>query len=73
MCLIGGVKKQQQLRSLAKGAQIVIATPGRLNDILETSEVKQLQMKILIQLCAHFLQFCNGVLVDIYLFSCLIT
>lgn len=39
MCLIGGVKKQQQLRSLAKGAQIVIATPGRLNDILETSEV----------------------------------
>ncbi|KAL6948596.1 ATP-dependent RNA helicase dbp2 [Hanseniaspora vineae] len=34
-CVYGGVPKGQQIRDLARGVEIVIATPGRLIDMLE--------------------------------------
>ncbi|CAI5756008.1 unnamed protein product [Candida verbasci] len=34
-CVYGGAPKGQQIRDLAKGVEIVIATPGRLIDMLE--------------------------------------
>lgn len=34
-CLFGGAPKANQMRDLAKGVDIVIATPGRLIDFLE--------------------------------------
>ena len=34
-CVYGGVPKGQQIRDLARGSEIVIATPGRLIDMLE--------------------------------------
>lgn len=34
-CLYGGVSKIQQLRDLERGSEIVVATPGRLIDMLE--------------------------------------
>lgn len=34
-CVYGGVPKGQQIRDLARGVEIVIATPGRLLDMLE--------------------------------------
>ncbi|SCU82923.1 LADA_0C08702g1_1 [Lachancea dasiensis] len=34
-CVYGGVPKGQQIRDLTRGAEIVIATPGRLIDMLE--------------------------------------
>jgi len=37
-CVYGGVPKGQQIRDLARGAEIVIATPGRLIDMLETGK-----------------------------------
>ncbi|KAH8928430.1 DEAD-domain-containing protein [Atractiella rhizophila] len=35
-CVYGGVPKGQQIRDLQRGAEIVIATPGRLIDMLES-------------------------------------
>ncbi|AQZ13891.1 DBP2 (YNL112W) [Zygosaccharomyces parabailii] len=34
-CVYGGVPRGQQIRDLSRGAEIVIATPGRLIDMLE--------------------------------------
>eukprot|EP00485_Elphidium_margaritaceum_P019449 CAMPEP_0202725900 /NCGR_PEP_ID=MMETSP1385-20130828/184336_1 /ASSEMBLY_ACC=CAM_ASM_000861 /TAXON_ID=933848 /ORGANISM="Elphidium margaritaceum" /LENGTH=662 /DNA_ID=CAMNT_0049392105 /DNA_START=268 /DNA_END=2256 /DNA_ORIENTATION=+ len=35
-CVYGGVKKYDQLRNLRRGSEIVIATPGRLLDFMES-------------------------------------
>ncbi|GAV47412.1 hypothetical protein ZYGR_0H02540 [Zygosaccharomyces rouxii] len=37
-CVYGGVPRGQQIRDLARGAEIVIATPGRLIDMLEINK-----------------------------------
>lgn len=37
-CIYGGAPKGQQIRDLARGAEICIATPGRLIDMLETNK-----------------------------------
>jgi ATP-dependent RNA helicase DDX5/DBP2 len=37
-CVYGGVPKGQQVRDLARGVEIVIATPGRLIDMLESGK-----------------------------------
>ena len=34
-CLFGGAPKGAQIRDLERGAEICVATPGRLIDILE--------------------------------------
>lgn len=39
-CCYGGAPKHGQLRDLQYGVQIVIATPGRLNDFLEGGQVR---------------------------------
>uniref|UniRef100_A0A7R9XYM2 RNA helicase n=1 Tax=Micromonas pusilla TaxID=38833 RepID=A0A7R9XYM2_MICPS len=39
VCLYGGAPKGMQLRELRSGPQIAIATPGRLNDFLESGAV----------------------------------
>ena len=38
--VVGGMNEQKQLLAIRKGAQVVIATPGRLNDFLERKLVK---------------------------------
>jgi len=38
LCVYGGVPKNEQLQGLQKGAEILIATPGRLLDFLECGE-----------------------------------
>lgn len=38
-CVYGGASKGPQLRDLERGAEIVIATPGRLIDYLESGKV----------------------------------
>lgn len=37
-CIYGGAPKGQQIRDLARGVEICIATPGRLIDMLETNK-----------------------------------
>lgn len=37
-CIYGGAPKGQQVRDLARGVEICIATPGRLIDMLETNK-----------------------------------
>jgi ATP-dependent RNA helicase DDX5/DBP2 len=37
-CVYGGVPKGQQIRDLARGSEICIATPGRLIDMLESGK-----------------------------------
>ncbi|XP_073108641.1 ATP-dependent RNA helicase-like protein DB10 isoform X2 [Elaeis guineensis] len=48
MCLYGGAPKGPQLRDLDRGVDVVIATPGRLNDILEMRRVSLHQVSYLV-------------------------
>ncbi|CAA7038699.1 unnamed protein product [Microthlaspi erraticum] len=47
-CLYGGAPKGPQLRDLDRGADIVVATPGRLNDILEMRRISLRQVSYLV-------------------------
>ncbi|GER41320.1 dead box ATP-dependent RNA helicase [Striga asiatica] len=47
-CLYGGAPKGPQLKDLDRGVDIVVATPGRLNDILEMRRVSLLQVSYLV-------------------------
>ncbi|KAI5063784.1 hypothetical protein GOP47_0020454 [Adiantum capillus-veneris] len=47
-CVYGGAPKGPQLRDLERGADIVIATPGRLNDFLEAKKVSLRQVSYLV-------------------------
>ncbi|KAI4320479.1 hypothetical protein MLD38_033956 [Melastoma candidum] len=47
-CLYGGAPKGPQLRDLDRGVDIVVATPGRLNDILEMRRVSLSQVSYLV-------------------------
>ncbi|KAG6731471.1 hypothetical protein I3843_01G123500 [Carya illinoinensis] len=47
-CLYGGAPKGPQLKELDRGADIVVATPGRLNDILEMKKVDFRQVSLLV-------------------------
>ncbi|XP_042514250.1 DEAD-box ATP-dependent RNA helicase 40-like [Macadamia integrifolia] len=47
-CLYGGAPKGPQLRELDRGADIVVATPGRLNDILEMKKIDFRQVSLLV-------------------------
>ncbi|KAH7295049.1 hypothetical protein KP509_27G030300 [Ceratopteris richardii] len=47
-CVYGGAPKAPQLRDLDRGASIVIATPGRLNDFLEMRRVSLRQVSYLV-------------------------
>lgn len=47
-CLYGGAPKGPQLKELDRGADIVVATPGRLNDIIEMGRIKLRQVTFLV-------------------------
>ncbi|KAK4265971.1 hypothetical protein QN277_026950 [Acacia crassicarpa] len=47
-CLYGGAPKAHQLKELDRGADIVVATPGRLNDILEMKKINFEQVSLLV-------------------------
>lgn len=47
-CLYGGAPKGPQLRDLDRGTDIVVATPGRLNDILEMRKISLSQVTYLV-------------------------
>lgn len=47
-CVYGGAPKGPQLGSLRRGVEIVIATPGRLNDFLEAGQVNLGQVSYLV-------------------------
>jgi ATP-dependent RNA helicase DDX5/DBP2 len=47
-CLYGGAPKGPQIREIERGADIVVATPGRLNDLLETKKVSLGQVSYLV-------------------------
>ncbi|MCO5551741.1 hypothetical protein L7F22_005245 [Adiantum nelumboides] len=47
-CVYGGAPKGPQLRDLDRGADMVIATPGRLNDFLEMRRVSLRQVSYLV-------------------------
>ena len=38
-CAYGGAPKREQLNEISRGASILIATPGRLNDFLDSNQV----------------------------------
>jgi ATP-dependent RNA helicase DDX5/DBP2 len=47
-CLYGGAPKGPQLKDLDRGADIVVATPGRLNDIIGMGRIKLRQVSFLV-------------------------
>lgn len=47
-CVYGGAPKAPQLRDIQFGVHIVIATPGRLNDFLESNQVRLGQVSYLV-------------------------
>jgi ATP-dependent RNA helicase DDX5/DBP2 len=47
-CVYGGASKGPQLRDIERGVDIVIATPGRLNDFLEMRKVSLNQVSVLV-------------------------
>jgi len=47
-CCYGGAPKGPQLRDLQYGVQIVIATPGRLNDFLESGQIRLASVSYLV-------------------------
>jgi superfamily II DNA/RNA helicase len=47
-CLYGGAPKGPQLRELERGVDILVATPRRLNDILEINRVSLHQVSYLV-------------------------
>ncbi|OMO67488.1 hypothetical protein COLO4_30131 [Corchorus olitorius] len=47
-CLYGGASKANQLKELDRGADIVVATPGRLNDILDMRKIDFGQVSLLV-------------------------
>lgn len=47
-CLYGGAPKGPQLKELERGTDMVVATPGRLNDILEMRKVDFGQVSLLV-------------------------
>ncbi|KAF6156719.1 hypothetical protein GIB67_017141, partial [Kingdonia uniflora] len=47
-CLYGGAPKGPQLRDLERGIDTVVATPGRLNDILEMRKISLRQVLYLV-------------------------
>ncbi|KAL4367278.1 hypothetical protein GQ457_05G018470 [Hibiscus cannabinus] len=47
-CLYGGAPKVPQLREIERGVDIVVATPGRLNDILEMRKISLHQVSYLV-------------------------
>ncbi|KAL0874396.1 hypothetical protein Bca101_024101 [Brassica carinata] len=47
-CLYGGAPKGPQLKEIERGVDIVIATPGRLNDILEMRRISLHQVSYLV-------------------------
>lgn len=47
-CLYGGAPKGPQLKDLDKGTDIVVATPGRLNDILQMGRVNLGQISYMV-------------------------
>lgn len=47
-CLYGGAPKGPQLRDIDRGVDVIVATPGRLNDILEMRRVSLSQVSYLV-------------------------
>ncbi len=47
-CVFGGVKINPQMMALRKGADVLVATPGRLLDLVEQNAIKFNQVKALV-------------------------
>jgi superfamily II DNA/RNA helicase len=48
VCIYGGVPKHQQKEALRNGAEIVVATPGRLMDLIEENVMSLSQVCYLV-------------------------
>ena len=48
MCAYGGSPKSMQIRRIQTGIEVLIATPGRLNDLLEMKVVNLSQVVFLV-------------------------
>src|SRR3954463_3775813 len=46
--VVGGLGERPQLQAIRKGAQVIIATPGRLNDFLKRNLVKLSTTRVLV-------------------------
>ena len=47
-CVYGGGSRKEQITSVETGVQIIIATPGRLNDLVQAGHVNVLSITYLV-------------------------
>jgi ATP-dependent RNA helicase RhlE len=48
VCVVGGESASRQIRALGSGVDILIATPGRLNDLIERGSVSLKSIEVLV-------------------------
>ena len=61
VCLYGGAPKGPQAGELRRGVDIAIATPGRLIDFLESSQVnlRRVRQLVLDEVCTLLMDTCQ--------------
>ena len=58
VCIYGGGDRRAQMKTVASGVEIIIATPGRLNDLIEANciQVSNFQNPIFLRKLKMFLK-----------------
>ena len=59
VCCYGGSAKYTQIQAFERGVESVIATPGRLNDLLEMKKADLSNVKFVVVRMMHCLFKCN--------------
>ena len=59
VCCYGGSPKYAQIQALERGVECVIATPGRLNDLLEMKKANLSNVKFVVVRTLYWLFLCN--------------
>jgi ATP-dependent RNA helicase DDX5/DBP2 len=52
-CIYGGVPKSPQIRKIQAGIEVLVATPGRLNDILDVNAIDLSHVEFLGEILCH--------------------
>ena len=68
-CVFGGAPKGSQAYDLRNGVEVVIATPGRLSDFLESGQTSMQRCTYLV-LDEADRYFFNQLFLDVFLLSC---
>ena len=57
--MYGGGNRREQINVVTKGVEIIVATPGRLNDLVQNNIVNVKSVTYLVRSCSHIMYFCG--------------